>query len=73
MLVSPFPEMKKIIDEFKIGWLLPDDFSSQSIADIISNITESEIINKKQNCKKYIVKDNWAVYEERLLKLYDAF
>lgn len=70
ILVSPFPEMQKVLEKWKIGWELPDPLDPKSIAEIINNLDESEIIEAKENCKNYMKSDNWNSYAKKLIEGY---
>lgn len=70
ILVSPFPEMQKVLEKWKIGWELPDPLDPKSIAVIINNLDESEIIEAKENCKNYMKSDNWNLYAKKLIDGY---
>ncbi len=70
LLVSPFPEMKKIIDEYEIGWFLPDPVTPDGIAEQVNKLSDFEIQNAKINCAKFLAEDNWSTYEEKLVGNY---
>ena len=70
ILVSPFPEMQKVLEKWKIGWELPDPLDPKSIAEIINNLDENEIIEAKENCKNYMKSDNWNLYAKKLIEGY---
>ncbi len=70
ILASPLPVMARTISENEIGWLLEPWPSAETIAIAISKITPEDLRRKKKNCAAFIERDNWRVYEERLVKLY---
>lgn len=72
LLVSPFPEMKKMVLDNKIGWLLDLELSSENIAETIASISDKEIRNASVACFDFIQRDNWSFYEERLVNLYES-
>jgi glycosyltransferase involved in cell wall biosynthesis len=71
ILCSPLVEMSKVIDQYNVGWLLPDAASPEAIAATINKLSEPEIARAKSACIEYMQQENWAVYERRLLALYD--
>ena len=70
ILASPFPEMRKVIEGFGIGWLLPVTITGKNIADAVSEISDEEIAEAKANCARFLAEDNWTNYAARLVDLY---
>ncbi len=70
LLVSPFPEMRKIVEHYGVGWLLSLDLSAQDIAAKVCAVDEQELERAKAACRKFVLTDNWTVYEEALIGLY---
>jgi glycosyltransferase involved in cell wall biosynthesis len=71
MIVQPFPEMRRIVETYGCGWVLPDKFSVSAIADAVGCLTEEMIQQARIGCKKFAENDNWkSTYEPRLLNLY---
>jgi glycosyltransferase involved in cell wall biosynthesis len=71
ILASPFPEMKKIINQ-GVGWLLEDPINEHNIAHVVRNIAQNDIDDAKKKCIEFIKQDNWSKYETRLLTLYGS-
>lgn len=72
ILASPFPELERIVVHEGIGWLLSDPLTPQVIADRVAAVSDKELAEKKANCARFIRKDNWAVYEKRLLETFEG-
>lgn len=70
ILASPFPELERIVRGEGIGWLLPEPISPQSLAASVARITPQDLADKRAACRRFIARDNWSVYEERLVELY---
>jgi len=70
ILASPFPELRKVVENNGIGFLLPDPLSPQGIGDVINSIDENELKQAAANCSLYIAKDNWNIYTQKLTALY---
>lgn len=70
IIASPFPELRKIIEDNQIGWLLPDPLSPREIAAAINKLTEKELEVAANNCNSFIQRDNWEVYANRLKTAY---
>ncbi len=70
ILASPFPEMRKIIEGYGVGWLLPLRLTPEGIAKTIAKITDDEILAAKARCEPFINEDNWTVYGDRLVHMY---
>lgn len=72
LLVSPFPEMRKVVEGNDIGWLLPDPINPKEVASFITNLSIETIEEKSNNCLNFIQSDNWEKYSTRLLDLYKS-
>ncbi|MGH8468019.1 MAG: glycosyltransferase [Gammaproteobacteria bacterium] len=72
VLVSPFPEMTKVVHEYGIGWLLQQPLSPENIAGHIASITDEDLKETRAAARAFIQNDNWLVYERRLLDLYKS-
>jgi glycosyltransferase involved in cell wall biosynthesis len=70
IIASPFPELKKVIEDHQIGWLLPDPLTPSDIAKVINKISSKELEVASKNCNRFIKKDNWDVYAKRLKSAY---
>lgn len=71
VLASSFPVMDSMVGGNDIGWLLPTPTKSADIARVIGSVTDEELGCKRANCARFIARDNWSVYEARLLSLYE--
>lgn len=71
ILCSPLVEMSKVIQEHRVGWLLPEEATPQAIAARINALGAEELKSARAACQAYIAADNWSVYERRLLALYE--
>lgn len=68
VIVGDFPEMGKIIDNYKCGWKVPVD--QTSVLNLIEDITIRDIERKKNivfNCKDEF---SWEKEEKELLRVY---
>jgi glycosyltransferase involved in cell wall biosynthesis len=71
LIVQPFPEMRRIVETYKCGWLLPQPLSPEGIAGVVSCLAENKIAAAREGCKRFTEEDNWDVlYRARLLELY---
>jgi glycosyltransferase involved in cell wall biosynthesis len=71
LVVQPFPELRKVVEVFGCGWVLPDNPTPGQIADLISGLTGDMIERAREGCRRFIEADSWeAVYELRLVELY---
>lgn len=72
ILASPFPELSKAVLDNEIGLLIDDPPTPQAIAGAVSSLTPDRLEQLRRNCQAYIARDNWLVYERRLVGLYDG-
>jgi glycosyltransferase involved in cell wall biosynthesis len=71
LIVQPFPEMRRIVETYRCGWVLPPEFSPAAIAGLVASLTDEMLAEARAGCRAFIEKDNWSVYRLRLLELYD--
>lgn len=69
-IVSDFPEMGKLVNKNKCGWTV--SVNARAVLDLINNISQEDIINKKKNALKYRINYGWHTEEEKLLRLYKS-
>ncbi|MFL5239458.1 MAG: glycosyltransferase [Rhizomicrobium sp.] len=73
MIVQPYPEMRRIVEGYRCGWVLPQPFSEGAIANLVSSLTDAMLEEARAGCRRFIEQDNWAVlYRPRLLALYQG-
>ena len=70
ILVSPFPELTRIVEGEGIGALLDDPVTPQGIADAVAGMSDERLKRLREACSSFIARDNWSVYADRLLDLY---
>ena len=72
VLVSDFPEMKSIVDNYSVGEVFNVDDPS-SMIEVINNYFNNpdKIIRYKQNCLKASKVLNWDNEEKQLFNLYN--
>ncbi|MCP4741723.1 MAG: glycosyltransferase family 4 protein [Actinomycetales bacterium] len=70
MLVSPFPELKTVVDTHGIGICIPEELDGTALSQILSGIDGQRLETMQKACRTYIEHDNWAVYARRLVDLY---
>jgi glycosyltransferase involved in cell wall biosynthesis len=71
VVASDFPELRRVIEEFKVGCTFnPDD--PKDIARAISWVFEDEkrLVELKENARRAAAVLNWENEEKKLLELY---
>lgn len=72
MIVQPFPEMRRVVETYGCGWLLPKEFTAAGIANLVASLSGEAIAKAQQGCRNFVEHDNWALlYGPRLLELYE--
>jgi glycosyltransferase involved in cell wall biosynthesis len=72
VLVSPFPEMRRIVEDYEIGFI-DKSSSAKELADQINsilNLPVSDIEKIQANCQEAREILNWQEEEKILLELY---
>jgi glycosyltransferase involved in cell wall biosynthesis len=71
LIVQPFPELKKVIETYRCGWLLPEDLNPRAIANLIAGLSDAMIAEARAGCRAFLQADNWdSLYANRLIDLY---
>ncbi|MFQ5733410.1 MAG: glycosyltransferase family 4 protein [Planctomycetaceae bacterium] len=70
ILASRFPEMESTIARNGTGWLLQMPATARQIAERVRSISADDVAAKKRRCAEFVRRDNWSVYESRLLEMY---
>jgi len=73
ILCTNLVEMAKIIETYKVGFLLPREFDASDIANCVKEITDDALVTAQNNCGQFIAVNNWDTYSGKLLALYDNF
>jgi len=72
VLVSPFPELRRQVEAYGFGWLLPESLDPHLLAAQLSNLRETDLTAAREGCRRFIQHENWEKYGRRLVALYDA-
>jgi glycosyltransferase involved in cell wall biosynthesis len=71
LIVQPFPEMRRIVETYRCGWLLPQPLSPEGIATVVASLSDEQIVVAHEACRKFTDDDNWdVIYRDRLMDLY---
>jgi glycosyltransferase involved in cell wall biosynthesis len=73
ILASPFPELRKMICDNEIGWLLPDPLNARDIAAAVNGLDDQQLEIAAMKCRRFIAGDNWDLYANRLKQAYRVF
>jgi glycosyltransferase involved in cell wall biosynthesis len=68
-IVSNFPEMGKIVNSTRGGWMIQPN--SQSLLDIIKKISKDELKEKERNIQKNKPNFGWEIEELKYIPLYN--
>ena len=71
ILASPFPELSRIVIGEDVGILLGEHPDPGDLARRVAEVDGTRLADLKTNCSTFIQKDNWKVYADRILNLYD--
>lgn len=72
VLVSPFPELRKPVEKYGFGWLLPDQLHVESLAQSVNSLSDSDIMLARSACRTFVEENSWEVQEKALFSLYDS-
>jgi glycosyltransferase involved in cell wall biosynthesis len=70
VLVSPFPELRRPVESYGYGWVLPEDQNPEALGAMIAQLTPAEIAQAKGNCRRFIEENHWEIYAKRLTDAY---
>lgn len=72
MLISPFPVLKETVEKHGIGWTISNPVTPESIAQKVAELSDKDLNDAREACRSFILNDNWAKYEKRLIDLYST-
>lgn len=71
LIVQPFPELRKVVEKYRCGWILPQACTRATLAEMIGAITEEEFREAREGCRRFIEDDSWeSAYVRPLTELY---
>ena len=71
ILVSPFPELRKMVETYGHGWLLPEEQDPRLLAQMVGSLTDQEIARAREACRRFIKSENWDRNGTRVVELYE--
>ena len=73
LIVQPFPELRKVIEKYGCGWVLPEICTQDSLGQMIRGLTDEQFRKARLGCRQFIEEDSWeAAYVAPLTELYDS-
>jgi glycosyltransferase involved in cell wall biosynthesis len=73
IIVQPFPELRRVVETYGCGWVLPSALTPSAIANIVAGLTDEAVQLAKQGCRQFVEADSWEpLYEGRLVSLYSG-
>jgi len=73
LIVQPFPELRKVIEKYGCGWILPETCTPETLAEMLRGLTDAQFCAAREGCRKFIEEDSWeAAYMAPLTQLYDS-
>lgn len=70
VLVSPFLELRRAVETYGIGRLLPDPFSPDDVARAIASLGDDQLERMREACHRFIAAEHWDIDASRLIDLY---
>lgn len=70
ILATELVEITKMIEKYKTGILLPQDYVSNDIVRAIKSVSHDQLEEMKNNCVAFNKVQNWEKYEPGLIKIY---
>ena len=70
MLVSPFPELKAVIEAHGVGECLPEHLDGDGLRAVLTGIDDARLATLRDACAEYIANDHWDVYAKKLVAIY---
>jgi glycosyltransferase involved in cell wall biosynthesis len=69
ILVPDYPELARVVDQYDIGWKIPD-ITPVSIAALVNSLDSEKIKEKSKNIENYFKFESWEVYRQNLTLAY---
>ncbi|MGD0864566.1 MAG: glycosyltransferase [Rhizomicrobium sp.] len=73
LIVQPFPELRRVVEKYRCGWILPPDWTPATLAETVGSLTEEQFREARDGCRRFINDDSWEeAYAPALIALYDS-
>ncbi len=72
VIVTPRVEMKKMVETYRYGWVLPEPITPEYIGEFISSLSEEEIESARKCCEDVVKSMHWGKFENNLCNLYSS-
>lgn len=69
IVVSDFPDMGRIVEEYKCGWKTPP--AADSLLELISSIDETDVMEKRAGAVEIPEYFGWGFEEKKLIRIYE--
>ncbi len=70
ILASPFPELRRPIDAYRIGATLPSPLTPEALRAAVDSITPSAWNAMRDGCRRFVEAEHWEVFARRLVEAY---
>jgi len=74
MLVSPFPELRAVVEAWELGGLLDDPLTPEGIAAAVATCSgpegDARLAAMGKRCRRFLEQDHWGVQGARLVELW---
>ncbi len=70
ILATDLVEIRRTVDRYGVGFLLPRNFVARDISDAVNGLSEQDIEAARQRCETYIDECGWHKFEPRLIEVY---
>ena len=70
IMASDMPEMKKKIEQYRIGITVDRSLDPDAIAGAVNALSDDDVAQMRQNCAEYTVSEDWQNYAARLTSLH---
>jgi glycosyltransferase involved in cell wall biosynthesis len=73
LIVQPFPELRKVVEKYRCGWILPEVCTPDTLAEMLRSLTDDQFREAREGCRRFIEDDSWeAAYVRPLTELYES-
>jgi glycosyltransferase involved in cell wall biosynthesis len=73
ILASPFPELRRPIDRYRIGSTLPSPLNAEALRSAIASISEPSLEAMREGCRRFVEAEHWEVFARRLVDAYGTW
>ncbi len=68
VLVSPLPELRRVVETYGSGFVVPEDLQPEALAEMLANLSPDELADARKGCARQIRAESWDLSRAKLIE-----